>query len=404
MKKGLNKNIKELSSVSGFKEMKLPKIINTGPKIKSTNQQQQQQQQQPSIKVNSNTIPISNTKNNLSNSEKKMGIKKKSSINIPNKNISIKNVKKNIKNNNLKIIASLSNIITDKKISLEKLEEYKEKRKKRLKLEKLEEERGLKMYEQILKEYKEKKKQPRIKPELNRVKSFNSKIDEVNNIQLPKIKITEKKAQTILEEGGMLDSYKYLLEQLCKNGLPKGNNLFDYASYVIEKYEKKWKEKKYKISQEKVENYWKEKKEQIENDKNLKESEIKALNRSIEEREINKIIKSLDRSRSSRHYTYFNRPAKIKSEKVLVKTNNKNKVSVEQKEADVINNNKNGNIINPSKMINNNNNKKRVSLISNKSIKEDNKSIKSVAFNNKLNNKVVSPSSNAIKKDNVIKK
>ena len=404
MKKGLNKKINESSSGSGFKEMKLPKIINANQQLKSPNQQlqQQQQQQQSSIKDNPNTIPISNTKNNLSNTKNTIGVKKKININIPNKNISLKNIKRNMKNTNLKIVASLSNILTDKKISIEKLEEYKEKRKKRLKLEKLEEERGLKMYEQLLKEYKEKKKQPKIKTELNRVKSFtNSKIDEVNNIQLPKIKISEKKAQTILEQGGMLDSYKYLLEQLCKNGLPKGNNLFDYASYVIEKYEKKWKEKKYKIEQEKVENYWKEKKEQIENDKNLKESEIKALNRSIEEREINKIIRSLDRSRSSRHYTYFNRPAKIKSEKLLVKPNNKNKISVEQKEGD-LNNNKNGNIINPSKIINNN--KKRISLISNKSIKEDNKTIKTVAFTNKLNNKLLSPSSNVIKKDNVIKK
>ena len=402
MKKGLNKKINESSSGSAFKEMKLPKIINTNQKFKSPNQQQQQQQQS-SIKANSNTIPISNTKNNLSNTKNTIVIKNKNIINIPNKNLSIKNIKKNTKNNNLKIVASLSNILTGKKISTAKLEEYKEKRKKRLKLEKLEEERGLKMYEQLLKEYKEKKKQPRIKTELNRVKSFtNSKIDEVGGVQLPKIKISEKKVQTILEQGGMLDSYKYLLEQLCKNGLPKGDNLFDYASYVIEKYEKKWKEKKYKIEQEKVENYWKEKKEQIENDKNLKESEIKALNRSIEEREINKIIKSLDRSRSSRHYTYFNRPAKIKSEKILIKPNNKNKISVEQKEGD-LNNNKNGNIINPSKIINNNN-KKRVSLISNKSIKEDNKTIKSVAFTNKLNNKLISPSSNLIKKDNSIKK
>ena len=61
----------------------------------------------------------------------------------------------------------------------------------------------------------------------------------------------------------MLDAYKYLIIQLCKNGLPTGN-LFEYSAYVIKNYEKKWKEKKYKIEQEKFDNYWKEKKEQIE--------------------------------------------------------------------------------------------------------------------------------------------
>ena len=58
----------------------------------------------------------------------------------------------------------------------------------------------------------------------------------------PKIKINESKANDILEEGGMFDAYKYLLEQLCKHGLPSGN-IFEYASYVIKNYEKKWKKK-----------------------------------------------------------------------------------------------------------------------------------------------------------------
>ena len=136
----------------------------------------------------------------------------------------------------------------------------------------------------------------------------------------------------------MFDAYKYLLEQLCKNGLPSGD-IFEYSSYIIQNYEKKWKEKKFKLSQEKVENYWKEKKEEIEKNKNIKNSEIIAINRSIEEREINKIIKSLDRSRSSRHHQNFSKLLKKKSENILIKLNNKNKVFIEQKDRN--NNNEN---------------------------------------------------------------
>ena len=55
-------------------------------------------------------------------------------------------------------------------------------------------------------------------------------------------KFTEKKTHNILKENGILDAYKYLIINLCKNGLPKGN-LFEYSAYIRKKYEKKWKEK-----------------------------------------------------------------------------------------------------------------------------------------------------------------
>ena len=118
----------------------------------------------------------------------------------------------------------------------------------------------------------------------------------------------------------MLDAYKYLVIQLWKNGLPTGN-LFEYSAYVIKNYEKKWKEKQSKLKKEKVEQYWKEKKEEVQkyeqqkkkmpdkksfNTKKAKEEEnkIKALNRSLDEREINKLI-NMDKSRSSRNKTDF---------------------------------------------------------------------------------------------------
>ena len=147
-------------------------------------------------------------------------------------------------------------------------------------------------------------------------------INNLNNIQLPQIKISEKKTQAILEESGMLDAYKYLIIQLCKNGFPTGN-LFEYSAYVIKNYEKKWKEKKSKMTKEKVEKYWQEKKEQIQNleKKNgntiEEQNKIKAMNRSFEEREINKLIKNLDKSRSSRHKQVFPTFNKNKSEEKM---------------------------------------------------------------------------------------
>ena len=77
--------------------------------------------------------------------------------------------------------------------------------------------------------------------------------------------------------------------------------------------------KKYKLNNEKLELYWKEKKEFDEKNKNLKNNKmIKAINKSLEERETNKIIKSLDRSRSSLHHQDLNK-SKKKPEKNIIK-------------------------------------------------------------------------------------
>ena len=129
----------------------------------------------------------------------------------------------------------------------------------------------------------------------------------------------------------MLDAYKYLIVQLCKNGFPTGN-LFEYSAFVIKNYEKKWKEKKSKMDKENIEKRWQAKKEEIEslekkkgNDKkNVKdlmkeENRIKALKRSFEQREINKLIKNMDKSRSSLHKQVFPNINKNKSEEIELK-------------------------------------------------------------------------------------
>ena len=256
-----------------------------------------------------------------------------------------------------------------------KLEEYNEKRKKRIEQEKKEEARDKKVYDQVLKEYQEKSK-ARTNTEVNvknRLTSPKSRDDDLNNIQLPKIKISEKKTQAILEEGGMLDAYKYLVIviQLCKNGLPTGN-LFEYSAYVIRNYEKKWKEKKSKMNKEKLEQYWKEKKQEVEKfEKQQKkspdpkqkvikttkeeENKIKALNRSLEQREINN----------------FEQFKKNKSEEQLPIISDKNKVSVNQKEGK---NAKKGN-----------KSKSPTSAKSNKSPKKNNEKAKSPASAKKSN-------------------
>ena len=307
-KKQANTNVKKTTS---SKDNKLPKIGNAKQKSKSPTAVSQ--------------------KGNKSNS----------------KSPSKKNLTNAKSNKNIKILKTSGNANNANSMSL-KMEEANEKRKKRLQQEKKEEARDKKVYEQVLKEFQEKNK-ARTNTEVNarkRLTSPKNKDVDLNNIQLPKIKISEKKTQAILEEGGMLDAYKYLVIQLCKNGLPTGN-LFEYSAYVIRNYEKKWKEKKSKMNKEKLEQYWKEKKEQIQKfeiqqkksaDKKVvtkknkeEESKIKALNRSLEQREINKLIQNMDRSRSSRNHQAFPL-SKNKSEEKLPNLDGKLKVSVTQKE------------------------------------------------------------------------
>ena len=169
------------------------------------------------------------------------------------------------------------------RISEEKLMQLKEQRKKRLQQAKIEEEKELKIYSQLIEEFK------------NNKKNKNKIIEE--STKNPKI--SGQKAQKILEEGGMLDAYKYVLSQLCRYGLPNGN-IFDFASYHVKNFEKKWKEKKSKMLKEKIDKYYEEKQKEINNSLDI-EGEIKKVNKSLEHREEYKFIKNLDKSRSKRN-------------------------------------------------------------------------------------------------------
>jgi hypothetical protein len=304
MKKA-NTNVKKTTSSS--KDNKLPKIGNAKQKSKSPTQVSQK----------------SNSKNKKMNNTAKT-------------------------NNNIKVLKTSANANNMSAVSI-KMQEANEKKKKRIEQEKKEEARDKKVYEQVLKEFQEKNKS-RLNTEVNprkRLTSPKNKNDDIINIKIPKIKISEKKTQQILEEGGMLDAYKYLVVQLCKNGLPIGN-LFEYSAYVIKNYEKKWKEKKSKMNKEKLEQYWKEKKEEaakLQNEKkrspgpknNIKmtkedKNKLEALNRSLQYREINKLIQNMDKSRSSLHHQEFPVKKKNNSDANLPIISDKNKVSVTQKE------------------------------------------------------------------------
>ena len=169
----------------------------------------------------------------------------------------------------------------------ERLSELRQQRKQRIKQAKKEELKEIKVYEKLIEEYKSGKIKKSIKKNKNEINEDNAKMI-----------ISTKKAQNILEEGGMLDAYKYVLAQLCKNGLPSGN-VFEYASIVVKNYEKKWKEKKSQLMKDKIDKYYEKKQKEIEqNTEN--EGEIK-VNKSLEHRDELKFIQNLDKSRSGRN-------------------------------------------------------------------------------------------------------
>ncbi len=199
---------------------------------------------------------------------------------------SIKKNKLNIINNNYELNSQNTEEGTrSPKFSEEQLSKLKLQRKQRLKKQKQEEKKQIQMYEKIIEEYKN---NPKSKKNLNSL-NYNDEED-------PQILISSKKAQKILENGGMLDAYKYVLAQLCKNGLPKGN-IFEYASYVVKNYEKKWKTKKSQMMKDKIDKYYEEKQKEI--NKTLEaDKEIKIVNKSLEHRNELKFIQNLDKSRS----------------------------------------------------------------------------------------------------------
>jgi hypothetical protein len=118
----------------------------------------------------------------------------------------------------------------------------------------------------------------------------------LNSINDSRNKISQKNAQKILEEGGMIEAYKYLIKNLCKNGMPEGN-VYDYCADFIKNFERVWQKIKFRKNNKEVEEHFKKEKERL-----IKKNENNSSNKyykALEQREELRFIKKLDKSRSS---------------------------------------------------------------------------------------------------------
>ena len=83
--------------------------------------------------------------------------------------------------------------------------------------------------------------------------------ENTNNISVVEFKNPiERRTNKLLKNNGMLDGYKYVMANICKDGLPKGD-VFEYSAYLFASYEKKWKALKSKEVKEKIMKYKEEK-------------------------------------------------------------------------------------------------------------------------------------------------
>ena len=220
------------------------------------------------------------------------------------------NIDKSIDNDSIKPVM----INNAPRITKEKLKQIQERRRKRIMREK----KGFEQQSKMLNEKKALKD--------NHHGNKKDDIQYSNKINSP-IEMSQKKAQSILEEGGMIDAYKFLISHLCKNGMPPGN-LYEYCSTIIKNYEKEWKKKKYKMLNEKIQKYFEDKRKSflLLGKMNLNNNfEYKAL----EKREENQFIKKLDKSRSSLRIIRKNPIANNNTQK-NENLSNKNSISFEK--------------------------------------------------------------------------
>ena len=114
-----------------------------------------------------------------------------------------------------------------------------------------------------------------------------------------KIEVNNKKVKSILEKSGITDAYYYLINNIKQTGWPK-KDLYDYSSVIIKRYEDGWKKRQIQKRNEKIEKYLEDKKKLYSQDK-IKGDNNKKIFKIINEREANKFIQRLDKSRSSLH-------------------------------------------------------------------------------------------------------
>ena len=210
---------------------------------------------------------------------------------------------------------------------------------------------------------------------INDIKGQNSIIksgeiilsDILNNINDP-IKISQKYAKKILEESGIIEAYKHLIKNLCKNGMPEGN-VYDYCSEYVKNFERVWQKIKFRMLNKKIEEHFKEKKKELieKNENNISNKFFRIL----EQRNEMKFVKKLDKSRSSLHI--IKRKEIIPKENIKNNENNNKFITIELKE--------NKNIILDRK---NSINKKNIQIKNNNQLKKLLPKSNKVTFNIKL--------------------
>ena len=270
------------------------------------------------------------------------------------------NPKRNLNKTTIK--DNTKEIVLIPRITKEKLKELQEKRRKRLIQEKKEKEILSKMMEDIK----------------NSKNTSNRKSEDTDNINC-EIKISQKNVLSTLEEGGIIEAYKNLINNLRQNGIPPGN-IYEYSAKMIRDYEKEWKKKKFIKQNEKIEKYFEEKKQNYlknlsKENKDQDKNNNNLIYKVLKDREENQFIKKLDRSRSTLHVIKNISEFKNNKTDLPLKTAKKKikKITIKDKEKD--------NSINNIKGINNN------SLNNNKDFNESQK----VLFKITLKKSVESP-------------
>lgn len=324
------------------KKVKLPTL---SPNTNKNNEKQTDSLKRPVSDVDkeiitkneSNKVKLQDKMNiNLSNNKKDNGNKSKE---IETKNKTDRKITKNDeiskKDNNIKLskeeisnipeIQDMPETSKNPRLTKVRIREINQKRNKRLEKEAKEVDLQTNMlYE--LKEY------------IDEDKDIKTKSEEINGITSP-IEISHKKAQKILEEGGMIDAYKHLISDLFKNGMPEGN-LYEYSSNIIKNYEKEWKRKKYKEMNSKIEKYFDNKKKLFLSLSNYNENLYYQV---LQKREGDRFIKKLNKSRSSLYFVKNNAVKNddvVKTDDIYSKIYNK----------DEINNNSDNNFIQDNKI------------------------------------------------------
>ena len=304
--------------------------------------------------LSSKPAEINNVKKKVINRKKKYKFRIYKPLNpllAPHEDMSFVNAH----NTKEKFYKNLSNSMP--RITKEKLKEIKERRNARLEKEK----------KQI--EYGNKKIIDDISGQNSIIKSREIVLNDIlNSIKAPS-KISHKNAQKILEESGMIEAYKYLIKNLCKNGMPEGN-IYDYCSDFIKHFEKVWHKIKFRMLNKQIEEHFKEKKEFLKRNNEYNINNI--FYRALEQREEMKFIKKLDKSRSSLKIIKRNPIQEIETNKNSEMVTNINNINIKSNKA----------VETPSK------NKANISeengQVNNQSSKKNNISSNKLTFNIKL--------------------